>query len=212
MSGGVRRGQSLRDECKVSAVEAGIVITHPNRDTPETKAARALVIALFAVSIALMAIILMFGWSVLEGMFLVSFAYVIVYAILIWRVSQWARGPLAVGASLAIILAIFASIAFPTWGGRDAAGYASPETMWGSASLSPGVLGILTLVLAIVQVIVLVACVRAFRQEWQVEVEMPDGAAAASPTDGPSALDDPRMPDGDAAVEPDPERPSRDVW
>jgi len=71
-------------------MEAGVVVTHPNRNTPESDSARFLVILLFAVSMALMLVILLFGWSVLEGQMLVSFGYVIVYAVIVWRVSRWA--------------------------------------------------------------------------------------------------------------------------
>ena len=157
-------------------METGVAITHPNRNTSATNGMRALVIALFGLSILLMAIILSFGWSVLEGMIAVSFAYVVIYAIIIWRVTAWARGPLALGAALAILLAIVSMIAFPTWADRDAAGYASAETIWGSGGLSPGLLGTLTLLLAILQLILIAACVTAFRQEWQVELEVPTGS------------------------------------
>jgi hypothetical protein len=168
----LRRRRKSPGECKVTAVEAAVVITHPNRDTPETNMARMIVIALFGISIVLMLAILAFGWSVLEGMMIVSFGYIISYAIIIWRVSDWARGPLALGAALAILLAIFSGIAFPTWSDRDGPGYAEPQAIWGGAGLSPGVLGLLTMILAVLQIGLIVACIRAFRQEWQVEVEM----------------------------------------
>ena len=153
-------------------MEAGVVITHPNRNTPESDAARFIVILLFTISIALMLVILLFGWSVLEGQQMTSFAYVIIYGILVWRVSKWARGPLALGAALAIILAILSAIAVPTWVDRDASGYAAPEGIWGGAGLPSTVLGLLTIILVIIQIVLIVACVRAFRQEWQVELEV----------------------------------------
>ena len=159
-------------------MEAGVVITHPNRDTAETNTARMIVIALFGISIVLMLAILAFGWSVLEGMMVVSFGYILAYVVIIWRVSQWARGPLALGAALAILLAIFSAIAFPTWSDRNAPGYAEPQAIWGGAGLSPGVLGLLTMILAVLQIGLIVACIRAFRQEWQVEVEMPAASVA----------------------------------
>ena len=156
-------------------MEAGVVITHPNRDTPESNSARFLVILLFAISIALMLVILLFGWSVLEGQIMVSFGYVLVYGVIVWRVSNWARGPLALGAALAIVLAILSAIAVPTWIDRDANGYAAPEAIWGGTGLPSTVLGLLTIVLVLVQILVIVACVRGFRQEWQVELETPAG-------------------------------------
>lgn len=143
-----------------------------------------LVMALFGISIALMFVIVVFGWSVLEGQVPVSVSYMIIYAVLIWRVGQWARGPLAVGAALAIILAILSAIAVPTWADRDATGYASPETIWGSAGLSSSVLGLITILLVAVQIAVIVACLRAFRQEWQVELEVAAGTSLPQPGPG----------------------------
>lgn len=156
-------------------MEAGVIVTHPNRDKAESQTARTIVIGLFAVSILLMLAIILGGWSVLEGQLLVSLAYVAVYGVLIWRISDWARGPLAVGAALAIILAIFCGIAAPTWADREGSGYAAAESIFGTGGLSAGVIGILTLLLAITQIVLIAACVRAFRQEWQVEVEVPAG-------------------------------------
>lgn len=201
-------------ECNLEDVEAGVLITHPNRNTPATNSARATVIALFAASILLMLLILAFGWSVLEGMLLVSFGYIAVYGIIIWRVSQWARGPLALGAALAILLAIFSAIAFPTWSDRGSSGYASPEAIWGSGGFSAGVLGVLTLVLALLQIATIIACVRGFRQEWQVEVETAVGADSGSgggpATNGLPA--DPFEDDRGFSEDPEDRPPTRGVW
>jgi len=185
----VPRVRKLGFECKVSVVETGVAITHPNRNTSATNGMRALVIALFGLSMLLMLVILSFGWSILEGMLAISFAYVVIYAIIIWRVTAWARGPLALGAALAILLGIVSMIAFPTWADRDASGYASAETIWGSTGFSPGVLGMLTLLLAILQVVLIGACVTAFRQEWQVELEVPTGSNGNSSSDLGSSRD-----------------------
>ncbi len=189
----VRRTQA---KCMVTSVEAGVAITHPNRGTAASNLARTLVIALLAISIALMLAVMLLGWSVLEGMLVVSFGYVIVYLILMWRVSQWARGPLALGAALAILLAIFTAIAFPTWADRDAAGYASAETLWGSGGASPGLLGLLTLLIAVAQVALVIASIHAFRQEWQVELETPAGGTGTnSPEPEPFDSSSPTSPD-----------------
>ena len=187
----LRWNQAIGTRCKVTAMgvaEAEVVVTHPNRDTPETNGARMAVVVLFGLSILLMLAILAFGWSVLEGMLAVSFGYILIYAILIWRVSSWARGPLAVGAALAILLAIFVAIAVPTWADRNAPGYAKPEAVWGSAGLPPAVLGLMTMLLVLLQVGVVIACTRAFRQEWQVEVEVPAGGSLPEPGAADPAL------------------------
>jgi hypothetical protein len=164
-------------------VEAGVVVTHPNRNTAASNLARSLVIALLGISIALMLAVLALGWTVLEGMLALSFAYMIVYVILAWRVSQWARGPLAVGAALAILLAIFTAIAFPTWADRNAAGYAAAETPWGSSGASPGLLGLLTLLIVVAQIALVIASIHAFRQEWQVELETAVEEPGSHPAD-----------------------------
>jgi len=183
--------QVIGTRCKVTAMGATgaeVVVTHPNRDTPETNGARTAVVLLFGLSMLLMLAILAFGWSVLEGMLAVSLGYILIYAILIWRVSNWARGPLAVGAALAILLAIFVAIAVPTWADRDAPGYAEPQAVWGSAGLPPTVLGLMTMILVLLQIAVVIACTRAFRQEWQVEVEIPAGGSLPEPGAADPAL------------------------
>jgi len=185
-------------------MEAGVVITNPNRNTPETNSARFLVMLLFAVSMALMLVILLLGWSVLEGQIPVSFAYVLVYGVIIWRVSNWARGPLALGAALAIILAILSAIAAPTWANRDANGYAAPEAIWGAAGLPSTVLGLLTLILVVIQIALIVACVRAFRQEWQVELEVPAGGPQGGQPQSSPDDEDLFFPDEESLPEPGP--------
>lgn len=161
-----------------------MIVTHPNRDKPEAHTARLSVIALLAVSILLMVVILAGGWSVLEGMLAVSFAYAIVYGVLIWRVSDWARGPLVVGAALATILAIFCAIAVPTWADREGSGYSQPGFILGGDGLSSGLLGLLTMLLLLVQLLLIGASLWAFRQEWQVEVETPGGGLMPDPGEG----------------------------
>ncbi|MCX6390385.1 MAG: hypothetical protein NT122_07145, partial [Solirubrobacterales bacterium] len=157
---------------------------HPNRDKPESQSARMAVLALLVISILLMAVILFGGWSVLEGQVAVSFAYILIYAVLAWRVSGWARGPLAVGSALAMILAIFCAIAAPTWADREGSGYSAAESVFGTAGLSAGLLGIFTMLLAVVQIVLIAACLRAFRQEWQVELEVAEPSSEQLPMPG----------------------------
>jgi uncharacterized membrane protein len=93
---------------------------------------------------------------------------------------------------LAIILAILSAIAVPTWIDRDANGYAAPEAIWGGTGLPSTVLGLLTIVLVLVQILVIVACIRGFRQEWQVELETPAGGQQSG---GSFSFEDDHLPE-----------------
>ena len=77
---------------------------------------------------------------------------------------RWNRGILPVIAALAIILGIFAAVAAPGWFDRDAAGFAKP-------AVDADVLGLVCIVLAVVQLLLLVIAMIGFRQAWNVEVE-----------------------------------------
>jgi hypothetical protein len=166
-------------------MEAGYRIDRPNRDKASSKSTRAVVIVLLAISVVLMLIVLLGGWSTLQGAQAFQIAYVLIYLGLAVGVARWSRGALAVTAALAIILAIFAGVAGPAWFARDADGFAPPQTVFGNG---PGasLLGIVTFLLIPVQVLLIAFSAQGFRQDWQVEVEMPNGPDdAAGP--GPEA-------------------------
>ena len=57
----------------------GVIITHPNRDKAVVQATRATVIVLLLVSAALVLIVTIGGWNVLQGAVPVQIAYVLVY-------------------------------------------------------------------------------------------------------------------------------------
>ena len=59
--------------------QPGVIITHPNRDKPAVQATRATVILLFLVSAAMVLIVTIGGWKVLEGAKPIQIAYIIVY-------------------------------------------------------------------------------------------------------------------------------------
>src|SRR6187431_1534402 len=71
---------------------ADTVLVHPNRDKPEAKATKAVVILLLVTSAALILIITIGGWSELQGMEIVSFLYAIVYLVMAFFVTRWIRG------------------------------------------------------------------------------------------------------------------------
>jgi hypothetical protein len=145
--------------------ESSVVVTHPNRDKPESKATKAAVTFLLLTSAALIAIVMIGGWSALQGAQIGGIAYVIIYLVSAYYVSRWNRGILPVAAALAIIFAVIAAVAGPPWFERDKEGFDDP-------ALPPGILGLLTLIIVPVQVLLIAFAMRGFRQEWNVEVEV----------------------------------------
>ena len=144
---------------------ADTVLIHPNRDKAEAKATRALVILLLLGSTALILIITLGGWSELQGAQWVSFAYAIVYVVMAVFVARWNRGVLPVAAALAILFAVVAAVAGPAWFERDKEGFDNP-------TLEPSVLGMLTIIVVPVQIMLIIAALRGFQQQWNVEVEV----------------------------------------
>jgi presenilin-like A22 family membrane protease len=148
-----------------------VIVTHPNRDKPVVQSTRATVVLLFLVTVALLLIVTVSGWNVLESARPIQVAYIVVYLTLAFFAARWNRGVLPVGAALAVILAIFALVAAPGWFERDKTGFAAPNYL--NASL----LGLLTLAIAPVQVLLVIFAMRGFQQGWNVEVERPSGGS-----------------------------------
>ena len=144
---------------------ADTVLVHPNRDKTEAKATKAVVILLLLASAALILIVTIGGWSELQGMQIVSFAYAILYLLMAYFVSNWNRGVLPVAAGLAILFAVVAAVAGPAWFDRDKAGFNNP-------ALEPSILGMLTLILVPVQLLLVAFAMRGFQQQWNTEIEV----------------------------------------
>ena len=144
--------------------QAEVRITHPNRDKPVVQATRATVMILFLASAALVLIVTIGGWKVLEGAKPVEIGYVLVYLTLAFFAGRWNRGVLPVGSALAVLLAIFALVAGPGWFDRDKTGFAQP-------SLNAGLLGLLTLLIVPLQILLVGFAMRGFQQGWNVELE-----------------------------------------
>ncbi len=149
---------------------SGVIITHPNRDKAVVQATRATVIVLLLASAALVAIVTIGGWSVLQGATPVQIAYVLVYLTLAFFAWRWNRGVLPVSAVLAVLLLIFALVAGPGWFARDKSGFAQPD-------LNAGLLGVLTLLIVPVQMLLVAFAMRGFQQGWNVELERRDPQA-----------------------------------
>ncbi len=149
-------------------VREGYHIEHPNREKAASKATKAVVILLLLVSVALMLIVTLGGWSKLAGMQPVQIGYMLVYLLMAFYTARWNRGVLPMAAALAIILGIFAAIAGPQWFERDKTGFSSP-------ALDESIIGLITLLLVPVQILLIGFAMRGFQQVWNVEVEVPDG-------------------------------------
>jgi presenilin-like A22 family membrane protease len=154
----------------------GVTITHPNRDKPVVQATRATVILLLLASAALVLIITIGGWSVLQGAVPIQIGYVLVYVTLAYFAARWNRGVLPVSAALAVLLGIFALVAGPSWFARDKHGFAEP-------AINSGLLGLLTLLLVPLQMLLVAFAMRGFNQGWNVELERRDPGAGADAPD-----------------------------
>ena len=145
---------------------ADTVLIHPNRDKAESKATRAAVMLLLIVSGALILIVMLGGWSQLQGMHIVAIAYVLIYFFMAYMVSKWNRGVLPVAAGMAILFTVVAAVAGPAWFERDKEGFVDP-------ALEPSILGMLTIILIPVSILLIAFAMRGFQQQWNVEVEVP---------------------------------------
>jgi presenilin-like A22 family membrane protease len=146
-------------------LEPGVVVTHPNREKPVVQATRATVVLLLLVSAALVLIVTVSGWNVIESAVSIQIAYVAIYLTLAFYAARWNRGVLPVAAVLAVLLGIFALLAGPGWFNRDKSGFAAPD------HLNAGLLGVLTLLILPVQMLLVAFAMRGFSQGWNVELE-----------------------------------------
>lgn len=112
------------------------------------------------------------GWSLLQGgsgMGIVCAIYAILYALFAFLVARWSRGVLPLAAALSMILAIFCAVGANSWFARDKSGF-------DEASFSSSTLGLLVIVLALLQIVLIVVALYGFNQEWHVEEERPIGS------------------------------------
>jgi presenilin-like A22 family membrane protease len=163
------------------ARQPGVIVTHPARDKPVVQATRATVVFLLLASAALVLIVTVGGWKVLEGAWIVQIGYVVVYLLLAFYAARWKRGILPLAAALAVLLLVFALVSGPGWLDRDKAGFAQP-------ALNAGLLGVITLLIVPVQMLLIAFAMRGFSQGWNVELERYDaspGGAAGGYSDAP---------------------------
>jgi hypothetical protein len=183
----------------VRNLRPGYTVIRPNRDKAVCKATKAIVVLIMLVSVGLMLIVTIGGWSKLQGLKPVNFAWCLVYVIFAIYIARWARGLLPIAAAMAILLLILALIAGTgisgtSWFDRNHFGFAAPHSLFGGKGLSPEVLGTITLIMAPVQVLLIFFAMRGFAQGWNVELEVPEeeaerrrrGGSAAPPPPEPA--------------------------
>ena len=169
----------VRDMAQRRTLTPGYVVVYPNREKATSKVMKAAVAVILLVSVGLMLIITIGGWSKLQGLKPVNLIWCALYVIIaIYIFARWSRGLLPIAAALAILLLILAviagtGVAGTSWFDRNHAGFASPHTLFGGKGLDPNMLGVLTVILAPVQAILILFAMRAFAQGWNVEVEVP---------------------------------------
>ena len=165
---------------EVSSGRPGYELWRPNREKADAKTTKALVAFVLLISAALLVIITLGGWECLQstGVGLVSIIWAVLYIVFAYLIARWNRGLLPVSAALAVLLAIFAAVATPTWFARAKDGLSSP-------ALPEELLGTLTLLVVPIQLILIVIALVGFNQNWHVEEERPIGGGTGYPEDDP---------------------------
>jgi hypothetical protein len=148
----------------------GYVVIKPNQQKASSKLARLIVTLLLLASVALLVIVSLGAWSELYGAKPVQVFFILVYLIAAFFIMRWKRGLLPMIAGLAIILGIFAAIAGPEWFSRNKSDFVHP-------GLGEDLVGTLVLLIVPVQILLILACIHAFRQQWNIEEEVPEEEA-----------------------------------
>jgi hypothetical protein len=166
----------------VGEVRPGYELWHPNREKAETITTKFVIVVLMVATSAIAALVTITGFSLLSGgsgMGIVCFVYAALYAFFAFLVARWSRGVLPIAAAFSMILAIFAAVGVDSWFARDKAGFEE-------ALIPASLIGVLVLVLALLQLVLVALTLYGFNQEWHVEEERPIGSgedygAGASP-------------------------------
>ena len=156
----------------VGEVRPGYELWRPNREKSSSVTTKFVVVLLLVATAVLAMIITVGGWSLLKGgsgMGIVCAIYALLYAFFAIIVARWNRGVLPVVAALSMILAIFCAVGAESWFNRDRAGF-------DEAALSSSLIGLLVILLALLQIVLVAAALYAFNQEWHVEEERPIGS------------------------------------
>lgn len=150
----------------------GYAVVYPNRERVTSKTTKGIVVLIMLVSVALMLIVTIGGWSKLQGLTPVNVIWCLAYLIMAFYIAKrWARGLLPITTGFAMLLLIMAVIAGTgaagvSWFDRNNPGFAS-------AALPADFLGLITVLLIPVQLLLIFFTMLAFGQGWNVEVEVP---------------------------------------
>jgi hypothetical protein len=139
-------------------------LRHPNREKASSKATKVVVTFLLLASAILISITLVGGWTSMQGARWLVVVYIGIYVVMAYYVFKWKRGVLIMAASAALLFAVMAAPGLPGWFERTKEGYAVDL-------LPAAILGLLTVVIVITQVLLVVAAGVAFGQGWDLEVE-----------------------------------------
>jgi hypothetical protein len=163
----------------VRNLRPGYTVDYPNRHKASSKATKAIVILLLIVSVVLILIVTVGGWSKLQGLKPVNFVWAALYLVMAFYIARWNRGLLPIAAALGILLLILAIIAGTgvsgtSWFDRNHYGFAHADSLFGGSGLGPDALGLVTILIAPVQALLILFAMRGFAQGWNVEVEVPE--------------------------------------
>lgn len=157
----------------------GYAVVFPNREKAASKLMKGVVALILLISVGLLLIVTIGGWSALEGLKPLNFCWCIAYAILAFYIgARWSRGALPVAAGLAILLLMVAVVAGTglsgtSWFDRGHAAFARAQSLLGGQGLSADTLGLVVLLVIPVQILLAVFALVAFAQGWHVEQEVP---------------------------------------
>ena len=174
-------------------VSPGYTVVFPNREKATSKLMKAVVALILLVSVGLLLIATIGGWSQLEGMKPINFVWCISYVIIAFYVFvRWSRGMLPIAAGLAILLLMIAIVAGlglsgTSWFDRNHSGYAHAQSLLGGQGLSADTLGTVVLLLIPVQILLILVAMQAFAQGWNVEQEVPIDEARKRGYDPPES-------------------------
>jgi len=169
----------FRNMAQHRTLTPGYAVVYPNREKSSSQVTKAIIVLIMLVSVGLMLIVTIGGWSKLQGLKPVNFIWMLAYLIMAFYIfSRWARGLLPITAGLAILLLMMSVIAGvgaagTSWFDRSHSGFADAQSLFGGAGLSPDFLGLITLLIAPVQVILIFFAMLGFAQAWNVELEVP---------------------------------------
>jgi hypothetical protein len=156
----------------VVELRPGYELWHPNREKADVVTTKFVIVLLMAATAAIAALITITGFSLLSGggaMGVVCLIFAALYALFAYRVARWSRGVLPVAAAVSMILAIFCAVGADSWFARDKAGF-------DEAMIPSPLIGLLVLILALLQIILIVVALYGFNQAWNVEEERPIGS------------------------------------